>query len=42
MKHIFLIPDISGNTKASIFAIDGCRDCIFIWVIRFGYIYESF
>jgi hypothetical protein len=25
-----VIPNISGNTKASIFAVDGCRDCIFI------------
>jgi hypothetical protein len=37
----FPIPYISGNSKASIFAVDGCRGCIFIRVTRFRHIYES-
>jgi hypothetical protein len=36
-----LISYISGNSKASIFTVDGCHDCIFIWVTRFGHIHES-
>jgi hypothetical protein len=35
------ILDITGNPKASIYAVDGRRDCIFIWVTRFGHIYEG-
>ncbi len=39
--NFVLIFDITGNSKASIYAIDGCRDCIFIWVTRFRHIYEG-
>jgi hypothetical protein len=39
--NYIMIPNISDNSKASIFAVDGCRDRIFIWVIRFRYRHES-
>jgi hypothetical protein len=34
-----MIFDISGNSKSSIYAVDGCRDSILIWVTRFKNIY---
>jgi hypothetical protein len=37
-----MIFNIFGNTKLSIFVVDGCHDRILVWVIRFEYIHESF
>jgi hypothetical protein len=36
-----MIFNISCNTKLSILAVNGCRDRILIWVIRFRYIHKS-
>jgi hypothetical protein len=37
----FLISYISGNSKTSIVTVDGRRDCIFMWLTRFGHIHKS-
>jgi hypothetical protein len=35
------ILNITGNIKASTLAVDGCRDHISLWVIRFGHLHEG-
>ena len=39
--NYFLILNFSNSTKASIYAVDGCRDHISLWVTRFGYLHEG-